>query len=30
MIFGEVPVLEEILVVLQALQEKTNTPFGKI
>ena len=30
MIFEEVPLFEEILVVLQALQEKTNTPFGKI
>jgi len=30
MIFGEVPVFDEILVVLRALQEKTNTPLGKI
>lgn len=30
MIFGEVPNLEEILAVLQALQEEINTPFGKI
>ena len=28
--FGEVPVFDEILVVLRALQEKTNTPLGKI
>ncbi len=30
MIFGEVPDFKEILAVLQALQEKINTPFGKI
>jgi len=30
MIFGEVPIFDEILVVLQAPQDKTNTRFGKI
>ena len=30
MIFGEAPDFEEILVVLQALEDEINTPFGKI
>jgi len=30
MILGEVPDFEEILVVLQALKEETNTPSGKM
>lgn len=30
MIFGEVPDFEEILAVLQALKEETNTPSGKM